>query len=256
MKEKSVSIASILLLFLAGSLPADENSLYGTTDPRDYLSGRFSPARHQLFVRCRSVGIPTDGRTHYLRKETAAAFKKLYDAFQKEHPDISLYITSATRNFHYQKAIWQGKFTGKRLVNGKRLPESHPDTYQRTLKILEYSAMPGTSRHHWGTDLDINKLVNSYYETGEGKKIYAWMKDHAAEYGFYEVYTAGRDGGYNNEKWHWSYLPVSRHFYRDWIEHFGESTAYFSAGNAFGGSQYADRCARKYVTEINPLCKR
>ena len=32
--------------------------------------------------------------------------------------------------------------------------------------------MPSTSRHHWGTDLDLNNLNNSYFTSGKGKKIY------------------------------------------------------------------------------------
>ncbi|NJK84501.1 MAG: M15 family metallopeptidase [Saprospiraceae bacterium] len=45
-----------------------------------------------------------------------------------------------------------------------------PNPQERALKILKYSSMPGTSRHHWGTDIDLNSFSNSYFEQGEGKK--------------------------------------------------------------------------------------
>lgn len=234
---------------------AGQEALYGPTKPRDYLSGRFNPAKHPLFVRCSDLGIPTDGRTQYLRLETAEAFAKLHAAFQKDHPEISLYVTSSTRNFWYQKAIWDGKFTGKRKVDGMALNIAIPDIRKRMVKILEYSSMPGTSRHHWGTDLDINRLVNSYYEKGEGKVIYDWFVDNAPDYGFFQVYTDGRNGGYNEEKWHWSYIPVSRRLMQEWITYFGKGTSYFSGNSAFGGSEHADDFALHYVTEINPQCR-
>ncbi len=246
----------IVLCMVFMTINADTSGLYGETSPRDYLSGRFDPAKHGLFIDCSKLGIPTNGRTHYLRKETAAAFKKLVTAFKEDHPDIRMYLTSSTRNYWYQKSIWEAKYNGKRLVDGQKLNKSEPDTYKRTLKILQYSSMPGTSRHHWGTDLDINRLVNSYYSSGEGKIIFDWMKENASRYGFYQVYTAGRNGGYNEERWHWSYLPVSRLLLREWVRYFKDSTAYFSANDAFDGSEYADRLALHYVTEINPVCKK
>jgi hypothetical protein len=72
--------------------------------------------------------------------------------------------------------------------------------------------MPMTSRHHWGTDMDLNKLNNSYFEKGPGKKEFDWLKAHANSFGFYQPYTDksinGRTG-YNMEKWHWSYMPLA-----------------------------------------------
>lgn len=77
--------------------------------------------------------------------------------------------------------------------------------------ILTYSSMPGSPRHHWGTDIDLNKLNNSWFEQGEGKKIYDWLVAKAADFGFCQVYTSKEAGrtGYNEEKWHWSYLPLA-----------------------------------------------
>jgi LAS superfamily LD-carboxypeptidase LdcB len=71
--------------------------------------------------------------------------------------------------------------------------------------------MPGTSRHHWGTDIDLNSLENSYFEVGEGLKVYQWLLQHAHEFGFCQPYTSKATGrtGYEEEKWHWSYTPLS-----------------------------------------------
>ena len=73
--------------------------------------------------------------------------------------------------------------------------------------------MPGTSRHHWGTDIDLNNLEPSWFKSGEGAKIYAWLDAHANEFGFCQPYTKkgeDRPFGYNEEHWHWSYVPISK----------------------------------------------
>jgi len=51
--------------------------------------------------------------------------------------------------------------------------------------------MPGTSRHHWGTDVDLFSLDNKFFESGDGKIWYSWMVQNAAKYGFCQPYTAG-----------------------------------------------------------------
>lgn len=244
---------SLLILVLCAPLCADEN-LYGPISEHDYLTGRFDPAKHQDFVELNSMGVKTNGRKHYLRRDTAKALKRMMDAFSQQNPSIPLYITSSTRNYNVQRYIWNAKFTGKRKVDGKSLNKSEPDIYKRVLKILTYSSMPGTSRHHWGTDFDFNTLLNSYYKKGEGKIIYQWLTENGSKYGFYEVYTAGRNDGYNDEMWHWSYRPVSQKLVRRWEALFAGNTAYFAKKGSFGGSEYASELALRYVTSINPKC--
>jgi len=121
----------------------------------------------------------------------------------------------------------------------------------RALDILKFSSMPGTSRHHWGTEVDLNVLENKYYDNGEGKKIFDWMTEHAHSYGFYRPYTAGRTIGYNEEKWHWSYLPVSR-IYTNFAKEYMKDR-YISG---FLGSETAVKISitKNYILGINPEC--
>jgi LAS superfamily LD-carboxypeptidase LdcB len=127
---------------------------------------------------------------------------------------IDLKILSATRNFNEQKRIWEAKWTGERLVqNNENLANSTPDPKERALKILRWSSMPGSSRHHWGTDIDLNAFENNYFESGEGLKIYNWLTSNASSFGYCQPYTPKNDlrpNGYNEEKWHWSYLPIAK----------------------------------------------
>ena len=207
----------------------------------DYLLGKFDPAVHPDFVK---VGKPyTDRPGMMLRKESFEAFKKMWEAAQKEN--ISLKIISSTRNFGQQKNIWEGKW--------ERFAKSAPLPKDRALKILEFSSMPGSSRHHWGSDIDLNDLNNAAFETGgKYRKVYDWLNEHAHEYGFCQPYTAGRTQGYHEEKWHWSYSPLSKPFLEEYRKTITEKDI-----TGFKGAELAAEIGivQYYVAGINENCK-
>ena len=78
---------------------------------------------------------------------------------------------------------------------------------------------------------------------------------NASRYGFARPYTAGRSGGYEEEKWHWSYLPLSRKFLAGWMNVFGGRPDLLSEEGRFEGSSVAGAWARSYVETINPECR-
>lgn len=217
----------------------------------DYLMGKFDPNTHPDFVTIKSVHASKGGMR--LRKETYEAFEKMYNAALKD--GVRLTIISATRPFVHQKGIWEAKWTGKRAVNGQNLPPVVRDEEKRARLILMYSSMPGTSRHHWGTDMDFNDLNNSYFASGTGKKIYDWLVAHANEYGFCQVYSPKGDNrftGYEEEKWHWSYVPIARrltNLYKEKIK--DEDISGFEGANTAVMIGMVDN----YVLGINPDCK-
>nr|MBS0036636.1 M15 family metallopeptidase [Saprospiraceae bacterium] len=181
-----------------------ESTLYDI----DFLTGKFEPDTHPDFVSIEEKYASREGM--YMQRDAYHAFLKMYEAAKEE--GIELVVRSATRNFEAQKRIWEEKWEGLRLSAGENAKEAYPDPVDRALNILLYSSMPGTSRHHWGTDIDLNSFDNSWFEEGEGEKLYNWMLNHAANYGFCQPYTAlnaERKTGYQEEKWHWSYLPLS-----------------------------------------------
>ena len=116
--------------------------------------------------------------------------------------------------------------------------------------------MPGTSRHRWGTDVDMYSLENYDFDFGNGKIIYDWLVDNAASYGFCQPYTAGRCAGYNEERWHWSYCPISKPLLTDWVGYYEDQLCRFIENVDFPGSQDgAAFLAPVYVQSINPNCK-
>lgn len=221
------------------------------TQEKIYLMGKFDPAQRENFV-----VVPAEynasGYKMYLRNETLNAFLEMAKAADKE--EIDLKIASATRNFDYQKNIWNNKWTGVMLVNGKNLNASISDGLERFKKILEYSAVPGTSRHHWGTDIDINDSTPSYFDSEKGEKEYAWLVKNAISFGFCQPYNlkgSERPEGYNQEKWHWSYLPLAKIFTEEYKNLIKEEDI-----SGFLGDKYVlgQDLINKQVLSINPDC--
>ncbi|HNX60477.1 MAG TPA: M15 family metallopeptidase, partial [Spirochaetota bacterium] len=199
-----------------------------------YCAGLFSPETNDDFVKLSSRGIDTAGKTLYLRAAAADALALMIADFRKEHPKIRIWVQSATRNFSVQKSIWDRKWKSEMFAK-------YRDPERRARAILAYSSMPGTSRHHWGTDFDINELVNSYYESGDGKVIFSWLEKNAKKYGFARPFTAGRKRGYQEEKWHWSFIPAAHACYRGWLSYYGKDLSFFTKKGVFEGSEVAGR---------------
>lgn len=178
------------------------------TIPNYLLLGQYDPAKEEGFSLI-STKYSTKSNI-YMRTEAYNAFLAMRDSAMQD--GITLTIVSATRTFEMQKWIWEGKWNGKRTVEGKYLNTAYPDPTERALAILRYSSMPGTSRHHWGSDIDINSVVPSYFQTAQGIKELAWLEENANYFGFYRPYTEygdNRTSGYQPEEWHWSYLPIA-----------------------------------------------
>ena len=178
---------------------------------KEWVLGKFEPATHNDFVEIQPRYADREGL--YLHKETYRAFIEMWHAAQAD--SLNLQIRSATRNHEYQRGIWERKWTGKTLLEGKTdAAKEIVDPIQRSKAILRYSSMPGSSRHHWGTDIDLNAFENEYFEPGgKGEHVYNWLTKHAQTYGFCQVYSDKEQEqrtGYEMEKWHWSYMPLAR----------------------------------------------
>ena len=155
-------------------------------------------------------------RNIHLQKETCDMFLKMKSAAEKD--SVFLKINSGARNFNVQKYIWENKWDGKKRLRDGSSAKKIKNPKERSLKLLLYTAMPGTSRHHWGTEIDLYHVNgNKYYEKGKGLKEYEWLLKNAHKYGFHQVYSnKEKDNrtGYQEEKWHWSYMPISNLYHK------------------------------------------
>ncbi len=161
---------------------------------------------------------------HRLQGVVASAFTALQT--DARHAGFELAIASSFRSFSRQLAIWNGKASGDRPVHddeGRPVVISTLPPAQQLQAILRYSALPGTSRHHWGTDLDVYdaaavapeyQVQLSVQEVSAGgvfDPLHRWLDARIAageSHGFYRPYANDR-GGVAPERWHLSYAPLS-----------------------------------------------
>ena len=188
----------------------------------------------------------------FMHHEAYYAFIEMHDAAKRD--GIELIIISAFRDFVHQRRIWNNKWNGLQVLSGNIYATDIANPVDRAREILRFSAMPGTSRHHWGTDIDLNSLNNRYFESGRGKREYQWLKENAERFGFCQPYTAKgeeRFQGYEEEKWHWSYKPVAAVYLRT----FADSVSYNDI-MGFEGWQTARELnvIENYVLSVNKDC--
>lgn len=142
-------------------------------------------------------GIKLYGTNFKLQKEAYSALNMLIDDAKKQ--GLHIKVVSAYRSFDHQKRIWNRKYI--KFINQGLSP------IDAVNKVKEYTAIPGTSRHHWGTDVDLS--VNSKLSNSKNKFI-KWMNLNAHKYGFYRVYTKNKlREGYKYESWHYSYRKLA-----------------------------------------------
>ena len=136
---------------------------------------------------------------------------------------IDLAIASSFRDFSRQGAIWNGKYRGERPLldrAGGILDAAALSEPERVRSILIWSALPGASRHHWGSDFDVydRAAVPADYRpeltvaefTGQGPfaRLNEWLGANLPDYGFFRPYGTDR-GGVHPEPWHLSYAPIA-----------------------------------------------
>lgn len=123
---------------------------------------------------------------------------------------VTLLAVSGHRDVARQTAIWNRKMHARR-GQGMSASEALDD-------VLVYSAPPGWSRHHWGTDVDVvggaladhARLEPDDWERGGAcAEAAVWLAAHAADFGFLRPYDRRRRG-HDAEPWHWSFAPIAR----------------------------------------------
>jgi LAS superfamily LD-carboxypeptidase LdcB len=169
-------------------------------------------------------------RTHVVQRDDlgAAMHPQAVGPFLEMKADaaragIDIAITSAFRDFLAQERIWNLKWRGERpLYDARGEVRKHSVLAPAELveAILCWSALPGASRHHWGTELDVVdraavppdyrvRLVPSEAAPGGPfHPLHCWLDENMSRYGFFRPYRTFR-GGVLPEAWHLSFAPVA-----------------------------------------------
>jgi len=195
------------------------------------------------------------GDGYQLRKEAHLAFLEMQQAAKKD--GIAIKIVSSYRNYAHQKKIWERKY--RNYVSRGLSP------IECIKKIIEYSTIPGTSRHHWGTDVDIvdgNFINTSYllsaFNFKKGQPFYKlkiWLEANAENFNYHIVYTNKEDrNGFKYEPWHYSYKPLSF----DYLKQFKDlDILEILKGENFEGSEhftetFIQSYFEEHILDINP----
>ena len=199
------------------------------------------------------------GDSILLERETFKAFEKLRNAALND--GLKIKIVSGHRDFKRQTLIWNSKFI-KFTKEFKLTPE------EAINEIIRFSTVPGTSRHHWGTEIDIideeyknekNPLISEKYESGGiFNKLKSWMDLNSEKFGFYLTYTNNKlRKGFEYEPWHYSYLPVSKKYLSKFLEI--DIVEVISKVDIEGKELFSDEFIANYINnnilEINPDLK-
>jgi LAS superfamily LD-carboxypeptidase LdcB len=173
-----------------------------------------------------AYGEALGARVH---REVVAPLERLCDSAREA--GFELTVLSGFRDFDRQRSIWNRKVGGELAVLDSRAePIDIAALTPRELvwAILRWSALPGASRHHWGTDVDVydSAATPDGYEVqlipgevdpgGMHAPLHAWLDERIASgtsFGFYRPYDLDR-GGVAPERWHLSYAPVSAEYER------------------------------------------
>jgi LAS superfamily LD-carboxypeptidase LdcB len=164
-----------------------------------------------------------------IHQDVAGPFRELrHDA---AYAGFDLRVLSGFRDFERQRSIWNRKARGELAVlDSEAKPLDIDELSERELvfSILRWSALPGASRHHWGTDLDVYDLnarpdgyeIELVPEEVEAGGMFApfheWLDGRIAmdnAHGFFRPYDRDR-GGVAPERWHLSHGSVASRFER------------------------------------------
>jgi LAS superfamily LD-carboxypeptidase LdcB len=160
-------------------------------------------------------------------------------AHQQTHPDalapllaladeareagVAFKVVSSYRSFDQQLAIWNAKVSGSRAIltkDNQTLDPANCSPEALIEAIMYYSALPGASRHHWGSEFDIfpSAALESDYQVqltpeefatgGIASELGCWLNQTLPHHGFFRPYERYQQG-VAQEPWHLSYQPVS-----------------------------------------------
>jgi LAS superfamily LD-carboxypeptidase LdcB len=152
----------------------------------------------------------------------AEPLQALMDAAKND--GVAIAIVSSYRDFATQLKIWNEKWMGHRPIvsrHGRLLNTAALSEIEKYKAISLFSALPGLSRHHWGTDLDIfavDPIMRGYKvqltpgefaQDGPCAELACWLSENLNQFDFYRPYDRYR-GGVAEEPWHISYRPLAQ----------------------------------------------
>lgn len=186
--------------------------------------------------------------------ELAAIEKEVRDAFGRMNayytetwypqnigltrPDLppTLTITSQYRSFADQANIVLRMLSSLGIT-----PASSDEAVRAALaESLTTRSIPGFSRHHWGTEIDVIDPTSAEWKPGARyAPLAAFMLNEAPRFGFYNPYQEGGSPEparphYQPEPWHLSYFPIADRLHERWLREVNPQTLLEEVAQALG----------------------
>lgn len=209
---------------------------------------------------------------YLIHKDALIPFNSLKG--EASHHGFDLTAVSTFRPFDEQLDIWNRKATGQRALlsdDGVPLDFESLSEEEIVFRILRWSALPGASRHHWGTDIDVidrNGLPDESYRVQLVPAEYAkdgvfgglssWLDERISNreaFGFYRPYNEDRSG-VAPEMWHLSLRIVANDYLSEFsfevFEEFLNSDAYADMKLRHIVLKNARKIYDQFVGNVNP----
>lgn len=197
------------------------------------------------------------GHDFLINKNIQDDFLSLIELCKNNGFDLSIH--SSFRNYNTQLKIWNEKAIGNRdLLDelGNKLDFNLLSKDEVLFSILRWSALPGMSRHHWGTDIDVydkHCLPSKDYKveltpqevapTGCFGELHLFLDEVISSnksFNFFRPYSKDL-GGVSPEKWH--------------LSHIHESSKYFSEVTFEMFTEYLDSLNENDIQLLNLIKK-
>lgn len=204
---------------------------------------QFGPQRGQLPAQPRFAAQPPVAEAFLAMRQAALA------------DGIDMLPCASFRPLEGQLRIWNKKFSGEaalRDINGEPRDFAALSPEEVVWAILGWSGLPGATRRHWGTDIDVfdraaqppgykvKLLPEEVAPGGVYERLHAWLDKHIARFGFYRPYRSYRGGMYP-EPWHLSHIETAQ-----------SALASFDAGMVARALRDADMRGRDMVLAMLP----
>jgi hypothetical protein len=201
------------------------------------------------------LGKTTPTLVGNMQEEVYRAYEQMRKTAAKV--DIDIKVVSAHRSYNRQREIWNTKYS--MFISQGLSPKD------AIREIITYSTLPGTSRHHWGTEIDIIDnsnpqsgdvlLPEKFYGDGPSSALRSWMNQNAKDYGFLEVYTDHpKRKGFAHEPWHYTYYPLSKAYLEILINQVISEIAKDEQllGREFLDAEFFTSYTAEHLLDINP----
>lgn len=142
-----------------------------------------------------------EGGSYQMQSEAAAAFDRMKNAANAT--GLHLMACSTYRSVERQTELFNAEI---QKWMGQGMDEAAAREQAATVVMV-----PGCSEHNTGLAVDVGSITNQRVEEDfENEPEFAWLQEHAAEYGFILRYPADKVEvtGVTYEPWHYRYVGV------------------------------------------------